>query len=79
MKVPLILCVLCILLLAACGGSSTNDSPSVQEPTTVTTDVVISDNNPDALNVPDGFDCKMHRDITVGLQVLDHNHPNIFG
>lgn len=73
MKIPLILCVVCILLLAACGGGSTNDSPSVQEPNTVTADVVTSDNNPDALNVPDGFDYKMHRDITVRLQVLDHN------
>ena len=29
-------------------------------------------NNPDGLNVPNGFDYKTHRDITVRLQVLDH-------
>jgi hypothetical protein len=30
-------------------------------------------NNPSALNVPNGFDYKMDRDIQFNLQVLDHN------
>lgn len=29
--------------------------------------------NPNALNIPDGFDYKMDRDITFKIQVLDHN------
>jgi len=36
-------------------------------------DLEIDIENPSALNIPDGFDYKMDRDIQFNLQVLDHN------
>ena len=54
---------LTFLLLACAGDQSKNNFPAKSN----------GNNNPDSLNVPDGFDYKMDRDITFKLQVLDHN------
>ncbi len=51
-------------LLIACKEEV--DNKSRQDPP-------LNTDNPSALNVPDGFDYKMDRDITFKLQVLDHN------
>jgi hypothetical protein len=52
-----------ILLLISCGGGKSKSTPPIQ----------VKMNNPSALNVPNGFDYKMDRDIQFNLQVLDHN------
>jgi hypothetical protein len=62
MKTSLI--ALLTLLLISCGGeNSESNSPPTD----------LEENNPSALNVPNGFDYKMDRDIQFNLQVLDHN------
>jgi len=52
-------------LLFACKADEV-EKTSRQDPS-------LNSDNPSALNVPDGFDYKMDRDITFKLQVLDHN------
>ncbi len=59
-----ILFAISILLLISCGGGKSKSNNASVEP---------GINNPDALNVPNGFDYKMDRDIQFNLQVLDHN------
>ena len=58
-------CYLALLLLVACSDEKTKAAN------------VLIDNppqeNPSALNVPNGFAYKMDRDITFHLQVFDHN------
>ncbi len=52
-----------ILLLISCGGGKSKSNTPIE----------LETNNPSALNVPNGFDYKMDRDIQFNLQVLDHN------
>lgn len=60
----ILLFVALTLSLVACGGGKSKSNSDTSDPLT---------NNPSALNVPDGFDYKMDRDIKFNLQVLDHN------
>lgn len=55
--------ILTLLLISCGGGKSESNSPPIGS----------EKNNPSALNVPNGFDYKMDRDIQFNLQVLDHN------
>lgn len=48
--------------LFACGGSNSKDGQSQAKPA-----------EPQPLSVPDGFDYNMNRDISLRIQVLDHN------
>jgi len=59
----LLFCILTLLLISCGGEKSESSSPPIQ----------LEENNPSALNVPNGFDYKMDRDIQFNLQVLDHN------
>lgn len=59
----LLFCILTLLLISCGGGKSESNSPPIGS----------EKNNPSALNVPNGFDYKMDRDIQFNLQVLDHN------
>jgi hypothetical protein len=60
----ILLFTLLTLLLISCG----KDEPKPDK-----NELAINNDNPSALNVPDGFDYKMDRDIQFNLQVLDHN------
>lgn len=57
------------LLLISCGGDKSKSNNTPADPDINNPAI----NNPAALNIPDGFDYKMDRDIQFNLQVLDHN------
>lgn len=54
------LLMVCSASLLACGGSSDDQPPTTSQ-------------EQQPLSVPDGFDYNMNRDITLRVQVLDHN------
>lgn len=60
-----ILFTISILLLISCGGEKSKSKSNLP--------LELETNNPSALNVPNGFDYEMDRDIQFNLQVLDHN------
>jgi len=73
MKFQFMVIASAVLFLSACGGTSTSNNSSV------VSDSKSDNSNSEALNVPDGFDYRMHKDLTIRLQVLDHNqHPGRF-
>lgn len=62
------------LLLISCGGDKSKSNNTPADPDISNPDISNpAINNPAALNIPDGFDYKMDRDIQFNLQVLDHN------
>ena len=72
MKILFLAITSAALLLSACGGKSSSNNSSVVSDSKP--DIPPSHNtNSEAFNVPDGFDYRMHKDLTIRLQVLDHN------
>ena len=62
-----ILTCLIFLSIISCGGKADRDKKvAIISPLPTT-------NNSDGLNIPDGFDYQMNRDINFSFQVLDHN------